>query len=76
MRAIARASCQDLKKLRFHRNISRDIPNEAAVSFYTINVLPILVFRTKSKQLNAAVSLENIMGRILQVILSENMAQN
>ena len=76
MRAIARVSCQDLKKLCFHQNTSRVIPNEAAVSFCTINVLPILVFKTKSKQLNAAVSLENIMGRILQVILSVNMAQN
>ena len=52
---IARTKC-------FHWNISRSIHNEAVVSVCTINVLYIMVFKTKIGQRNVAVSQENVVG--------------
>ena len=51
-------------KLRSHLNIIRSIPIEDTFSACAINILHNMVFKTKLKQLKAAVSLENIAGNI------------
>ena len=51
-------------KLRFHLNIIHSIPTEDPFWACAINILHIMVFKTKLEQLKTTVSLENIAGNI------------